>query len=43
MTDVKQTEFSDSDILFLVETVDPGLVAKVDIIKSDHALIDGMP
>jgi len=38
----KLSEFSDSDILFLVETVDPRLVAKIDTLKGDPAIIEGM-
>ncbi len=34
------TEFSDSDALFLIETVAPGLVGKIDIIKGDPAIIE---
>jgi len=36
------TGFSDSDILFLVETVDPRLLARIDTIKGDPAIIEGM-
>ena len=36
------TEFSDSDVLFLVETVDPRLVTKIDTLKSDPTIIEGM-
>jgi len=36
------TEFSESDILFLIETVDPGLLSKVDMIKDDPDIIEGM-
>jgi len=36
------TEFSDSDVLFLVETVDPRLVTKIEAIKGDPTIIDGM-
>ena len=36
------TEFSDSDVLFFVETVDPRLVTKIDTLKSDSTIIEGM-
>ncbi len=36
------TGFSDSDVLFLVETIDPRLVSKIDTIKGDPAIIEGM-
>ncbi len=36
------TEFSDSDVLFLVETVDPRLVTKIDTLKGDPTIIEGM-
>ena len=36
------TEFSDSDILFLVETVEPRLVARIDTVKGDPSIIEGM-
>lgn len=35
-------EFSESDILFLVETVDPALMSKIDTIKDDPDIIEGM-
>ncbi len=35
-------EFSESDILFLVETVDSALLSKIDTIKDDHDIIEGM-
>jgi hypothetical protein len=35
-------EFSDSDLLFLVETVDPRLVSKMDTLKGDPTIIEGM-
>jgi len=35
-------EFSESDILFLVETVDPALLSKIDTIKDDPDIIEGM-
>ena len=35
-------EFSEGDILFLVETVDPALLSKIDTIKDDPDIIDGM-
>ncbi|HIE16845.1 MAG TPA: hypothetical protein EYP71_01455 [Dehalococcoidia bacterium] len=34
--------FSDKDILFLLETVDSSLMSKVDIIKNDPAIVEGM-
>jgi len=37
-----QVEFSASDILFLIETVDPQLVSRIDTIKDDPVLIEGM-
>ena len=36
------TVFSDSDILFLVETVNPRLVTRIDTVKSDPSIIEGM-
>ncbi|MFC1937006.1 hypothetical protein ACFLWY_00430 [Chloroflexota bacterium] len=36
------TEFSDSDIRFLIETVDPRLAARIDTIRGDAAIIEGM-
>jgi hypothetical protein len=36
------TEFSDSDVLFLVETVDPQLVGKIEILKGDPSIIEHM-
>ena len=36
------TEFSDSDLLFLLETVDPRLVNKIDTIKGDPIIVEGM-
>ena len=36
------TEFSDSDVLFLLETVDRRLVAKMDTVKGDPTIIEGM-
>ncbi len=35
-------EFSESDILFLVETVEPALLSKLDTIKDDPDIIEGM-
>lgn len=35
-------EFSESDILFLVETADPALLSKIDTIKDDTDIIEGM-
>jgi hypothetical protein len=34
--------YSESDILFLVETVDPALLKKIDTIKDDPDIIEGM-
>lgn len=42
MVEKLSAEFSDSDVLFLVETVDPRLVAKIDILKSDPIILEGM-
>ena len=42
MTGALKTEFSESDILFLVETVDPALLSKIDTIKDDRDIIEGM-
>jgi hypothetical protein len=42
MIAVNKNEFSESDLLFLVETGDPGLVAKIDTIKRDPVIIEGM-
>ena len=36
------TEFLDSDVLFLVERVDPKLVTKMDALKGDPTIIEGM-
>lgn len=36
------TELSDSDVLFLVETVDPRLVTKIDTLKGDPTIIEEM-
>lgn len=36
------TEFSEGDILFLVETVDPKLLSKVNTTKDDPDIIEGM-
>ena len=35
-------EFSESDILFLVETVAPALLSKIDTIKDDPDIIEGI-
>ena len=35
-------EFSENDILFLVETVSPTLLCKIDTIKNDPDIIEGM-
>jgi hypothetical protein len=35
-------EFSESDILFLIETADPALLSKIDTIKDDPDIIGGM-
>jgi hypothetical protein len=35
-------EFSEGDILFLVETVAPALMSKIDTIKDDPDIIEGM-
>jgi hypothetical protein len=36
------TEFSDNDLLFLLETVDPRLVNRIDTIKNDPVIVEGM-
>ena len=36
------SDFSESDILFLAETVDPALLSKIDTIKNDPDIIEGM-
>lgn len=36
------TEFLDSDVLFLLETVEPRLVTKMDTVKGDPNIIEGM-
>jgi len=36
------TEFSNNDLLFLLETVDPGLVSRIDTIKGDPLIVEGM-
>ena len=36
------TEFLDSDIRFLVQTVDPQLFSKVEILKGDAAIVDSI-
>jgi hypothetical protein len=35
-------EFSENDILFLVETVDPALIGKINTIKDDPDIIEGI-
>jgi hypothetical protein len=42
MRAMQTTEFSERDILFLVETVNPVLLRKVDTIKHDPDIIEGM-
>ena len=42
MTTLPIVEFSKSDILFLVETVDPTLLSKIDTIEDDPDIIEGM-
>jgi len=42
MSGTQATEFSDGDILFLVETAAPRLVTKIDTIKGDPTIIEGM-
>ena len=42
MKGVLTAEFSESDILFLVETVAPALMSKIDTIKEDPEIIEGM-
>ena len=42
MTGVLVTGFSESDILFLIETVDPALISKIDTIKDDPDIIERM-
>lgn len=37
-----KTGYSDKDIVFLVETVDPSLLSKVDVIKNDPDIIEKM-
>lgn len=36
------TGLSDSDVLFLVETVDPRLVGRIDAIRGDPGIVEGM-
>jgi hypothetical protein len=36
------SQFSDSDIRFLVETVDPALTTEIDMIKGDPTFVEGM-
>jgi len=36
------TEFSESDVRFIVETVDPRLLARFDTIKGDAAIVEGI-
>lgn len=42
MLDRKGAKFLESDIVFLIETVNPDLIAKLDTIKNDPELIEGM-
>jgi len=42
MKAARATEFSESDILFLLETVDPALLSKANTIKDDPCIIEGM-
>ncbi len=42
MRETQQIQFSDSDILFLLQTVEPRLAKRIDIVKNDPSLIDGM-
>jgi len=42
MKGVLTAEFSESDILFLVETVAPALMSKIDTIRDDPDIIEGM-
>ena len=42
MAGIPASEFSESDILFLTETVDPALLSKIDTIKNDPDIIEGM-
>ena len=42
MTGTLLTQFSDSDILFMVETIDPRLVTSIDAIKGDPAIVEGI-
>ena len=36
------SQFTDSDVLFLVKTVDPRLVARLETIRGDPAIVEGM-
>jgi len=42
MAHTRVTELSESDILFLVKTVDPALLSKMDAIKYDRDIIESM-
>jgi len=42
MAGILAAEFSEGDILFLVETVDPTLLNKINTIKDDPDIIEGM-
>jgi hypothetical protein len=42
MKGAQTAEFSESDILFLVETASPALLSKIDTIKDDPDIIEGM-
>jgi len=42
MTGPLTTGFSENDILFLVETVDPALFDKIDTIKDDYVIVEAM-
>jgi hypothetical protein len=42
MAKVLKAEFPEGDIRFLIETVNPSLLSKIDIIKNDPDIIEGM-
>ncbi len=42
MKEAWTADFSEGDILFLIETVNPRLLAKIDTIKDDPEIIEGM-
>ena len=42
MKEARITEFSECDILFLIDTIDPALLSKIDTIKDDPDIVDGM-